>query len=378
LANSAEHFMGFFRYLLAVAVVIGHTQVIDWLPIIGAGLAVKLFFIVSGFYMGLIQTQKYGPLPNGKWLFYSNRFLRLFPVFWLILTLELSFLFAQQRIAPHADLRFEQFTHLFDSGGWVPFANVVSQLSLFGNELFSLVSWTSQDHFSLHTSSVPADAVRGWQFIVMPHTWTLSCELFFYALIPFLNRLSTKLLVVVVAINIAVSSQLGVMIDPTLADVANDYFAPLQLGFFIVGLLAFRIWNRWGTWLNSHSKIAIGAATVLFAATLCFGSLLQLSHRGSLWGIYLLTILTLPALFQLTKNSRIDRQIGNLSYPLYLVHILIIRLIGAIPGLGDNEAFLTSQRYPFTTILIATLAAWAVNRCVEIPIDRFRSRRVPA
>jgi len=368
--------MGFFRYLLAVAVVVGHTHELSWLPLIGAGLAVKLFFIVSGFYMGLIQTQKYGPLPNGKWLFYSNRFLRLFPVFWLILALELIFLLAEQHFTPHAGLRFEQFAQLLNSGGWVPFANIASQLSLFGNELFSLFSWTPEEQFFLHTSPIPPDAVRGWNFILMPHTWTLSCELFFYALIPFLNRLSTRLLVVIVALNIAISSQLGVLVDPSLADVTNDYFAPLQLGFFIAGLLAFRIWNHWGSWLKKNSKVALGAAAILFAVTLFFGNLLQLSHRGSIWGIYLLTALALPSLFQLTKSSRFDRKIGNLSYPLYLVHILIIRLIDAIPGLGNNDVFLSSQLYTFTTILISTFAAWAVNQCIEIPIDRFRSRRV--
>jgi len=43
------------------------------------GDAVEAFFIVSGFYMSLILTQKYGD--KGLWLFYSNRLLRLYPLY---------------------------------------------------------------------------------------------------------------------------------------------------------------------------------------------------------------------------------------------------------------------------------------------------------
>lgn len=80
--------MGLLRLLLAFAVVIGHSAPIPGLPLLGAGLAVKVFFVVSGFYMALILSEKYEAKPRGRWLFYSNRFLRIFPLYWVVLGVD--------------------------------------------------------------------------------------------------------------------------------------------------------------------------------------------------------------------------------------------------------------------------------------------------
>jgi peptidoglycan/LPS O-acetylase OafA/YrhL len=71
--------MGLLRYLLAAAVIVAHSAPIPGLPLLAGDLAVKLFFLVSGFYMGLILSEKYLTLPGGLALFYGNRFLRIFP-----------------------------------------------------------------------------------------------------------------------------------------------------------------------------------------------------------------------------------------------------------------------------------------------------------
>jgi len=81
--------MGTLRLLLAFAVVIGHSAPIPGLPLLGAGLAVKVFFVVSGLYMALILSEKYEAQPHGRWLFYSNRFLRIFPLYWVVLGLDM-------------------------------------------------------------------------------------------------------------------------------------------------------------------------------------------------------------------------------------------------------------------------------------------------
>ena len=47
-----------------------------------------------------------------------------------------------------------------------------------------------------------------------------------------------------------------------------------------------------------------------------------------LWGAALFFTLALPGLFESTRNIRWMNTIGDLSYPVYLVHLLLILLIG--------------------------------------------------
>src|SRR5437660_1584735 len=73
--------MGLLRLFLAISVAIQHSGK-AWG--IGGGRAVEIFFIISGFYMGLI-------LNSGKYQHYKtyliNRFLRIFPLYWVNLLL---------------------------------------------------------------------------------------------------------------------------------------------------------------------------------------------------------------------------------------------------------------------------------------------------
>jgi peptidoglycan/LPS O-acetylase OafA/YrhL len=78
--------MGMLRLLLAISVVIAHTDSLFGMKLIGGELAVKIFFIISGFYMSLVLDGKYSGR-NNYWLFIKNRCLRLFPMYWFVLLL---------------------------------------------------------------------------------------------------------------------------------------------------------------------------------------------------------------------------------------------------------------------------------------------------
>ena len=81
--------MGAIRILLAIIVLLNHSGFL--LNVFDAGLAVETFFIVSGFYMALILNEKYIGKNNSYKLFISNRFLKLYPIYWVVLVLSLMF-----------------------------------------------------------------------------------------------------------------------------------------------------------------------------------------------------------------------------------------------------------------------------------------------
>lgn len=370
--------MGLLRYLLAVAVVVAHSAPIAGLPLLGGGLAVKLFFLVSGFYMGLILSEKYQSLPGGVGLFYSNRFLRIFPVFWLVLAVEMALLPLWQASSSGGDPRWTLWREAWSAGGegGVLLA-ALSQLSLVGAEVFSLFSWSPEKGWFWHVAgTLPEDGVRGWAFLAMPHSWTLSCELLFYLFAPALNRLATPALAVLLTATILATWWLLGLLPPTLAEVTADFFGPAQMGFFLAGMLAYRL-HAAGLYAGARRVLAPWAVGALFLAVLSHGWLGTLSHRLSLWGLFALATLALPALFELSRRSRWDRAVGELSYPVYLVHLLAIAFVLLAAGAqGTEAAFRGSVWFPLASILLSTILAWGIVVVFDRPLDRYRQRRV--
>src|SRR5829696_4626838 len=77
--------MGLFRLTLAFCVVLAHGLNVA-VPAASADVAVQTFYIVSGFYMGLVLTEKYHRL----WSFFTNRILRLYPAYVAVLLITLA------------------------------------------------------------------------------------------------------------------------------------------------------------------------------------------------------------------------------------------------------------------------------------------------
>ena len=51
--------MGLIRALLAISVILAHSESFLGLSLVGGKVAVQAFFIISGFYMALILNEKY-------------------------------------------------------------------------------------------------------------------------------------------------------------------------------------------------------------------------------------------------------------------------------------------------------------------------------
>ena len=80
--------MGTIRFLLAFSVVFAHMDLHSQFFNNGSD-AVQLFFIISGFYMFMVLKEKYVKLDRSYWYFISNRFLRLYPIYFLILIMTI-------------------------------------------------------------------------------------------------------------------------------------------------------------------------------------------------------------------------------------------------------------------------------------------------
>jgi len=339
--------MGTFRLVLAVAVLIAHVattlghsvvnresmHILVW-----SGEAVFAFFVISGFYMSLIVNEKYSKLQRGTLRFYANRALRLYPVHWIILILYALY-----------------------------YAKTGTPSFLLGDDREPLARWLHavvSNTFFLGVETLPLHGPGNWRFVVGP-IWSLSIECYFYLLAPFVVMRRLRVLLGFCAAALAFRLLLyhtGVPLLPW-----RYFFFPADLVFFLIGSVSYRVY----AWLRDKPyaiPLGIGAALAIAASVVAppMWTAPDLDQPVA-WAFYALVALGTPALFALTRRSRIDNYLGQLSYPVYLAHILVIDWVAGIglPRWLDKGL----------AALVLTLALSAVlYAVVDRPVERLRRR----
>lgn len=374
--------MGCLRLFLALVVVAAHTLPAGRLPIFGGNLAVKLFFVVSGFYMALILSEKYNqPGGTGTRLFYSNRALRIFPLLWLVLAMEIVCAAIVPSVTGTDWAQWPGLLgRLWEQGHLLAIAALgFSQMSGFAVDAMHLVSFDSAGAAHLYDGPVAGDSLRGWQPLPMSHAWSISCELVFYLLAPVLVRMRLAWLAVVAVASALLDPLLsrGLRL-PALADVASNFAAPCQFGYFVLGIAAYRLY-RHPRWSPSVAHPLAQASVVAAFAAVCvfYSGWNRLSYTGTLVLLYTGVVLAIPVLFARCARLTWDREIGDLSYPVYLTHVTVIRFfdLPAVTGrLGAG--FHGSLAHASLVAIISIALSWLIVRTIDHRIDAYRQARL--
>jgi peptidoglycan/LPS O-acetylase OafA/YrhL len=150
------------------------------------------------------------------------------------------------------------------------------------------------------------------------------------------------------------------------------WFVPATLCMFGMGSLGYWAYRRiktwrWAAWIG-WAAIA-GMVGWVLVMTWLYDIVIPVNGTNSLdeprfWIAYLSFALALPFAFCATKRVALDRMIGDLSYPLYIVHGLIIGLL--FNQLGHPE----SNGFVLLAAAVSIAAAVAMRIVVEIPAER--------
>ena len=338
--------MGTFRFVLALAVLMAHVATSIGASVVNrqslhilvwSGNAVFAFFIISGFYMSLIVNEKYAKLPNGRWRFYANRALRLYPIHWTILLI---------------------YAAAYVASGTPSFLTGAYREPL-GRWLYAVGANT----FFFGVEVLPIRDVANWKFVVGP-IWSLSIEFYFYLLAPFVVGRSLRALTALCAIALSFRLALYLFDVPMLP--WRYFFFPADLVFFLMGSLSYRLY----AWLQGRSMaryLGAGAAALL---ALCIVSPALWTapdlDQPIAWLFYACVWICTPLLFNLTRASKLDNALGQLSYPIYLSHVLVIDVVRGL-DLGHVDKGLVA------TVVTIVLSA-ALYIVVDRPIERIRRR----
>jgi peptidoglycan/LPS O-acetylase OafA/YrhL len=299
--------MGVLRLLFALSVLLVHDME-GWFKLIDGAAAVQCFFAISGFYMALVLNERYAAPAT----FYFNRALRLFPTYWAVVLLTLAAAMLAGRptfidVAQHSGLTWDARALVF-----------VSSFFLIGSDAMLFVRPTEAG--LVFTASFWAEPPQLFWYHPIPPAWSLPVEMAFYALAPFLVGCRWRLLG---ALLLGLTARVIVYKLFGSHDPWRYRFFPAEVSLFCAGGLAYHF---------SRAMQARAAARRI--GFVCLGLLIALMplypHLPSVARyvpVSAALLASLPFVFALTRDSATDRWIGELSYPVYLLHFLVLQYL---------------------------------------------------
>jgi peptidoglycan/LPS O-acetylase OafA/YrhL len=317
---------GVFRLALALIVVIYHLSKYMFL----GGFAVYCFFILSGYWVVRMYSEKYNNLKMATLKFYASRIIRIYPLYiaMTLLTLFMNIIFT----AGYTDL-LKSF-------------NPLNWITIFGLIGYNTGPW------------------------IIPPAWSLDIEMQFYIIVPVIWLIISKLKMTTLFLFLAFLIWFNFCFN--IFEIGTVYKHKVMpfLFYFILGAKLYLNPD-----LFSKKQVNIGVLLFIIIIVLhyIFPTLrVKVIEKTDL--IYfeqinlLLPLLLLPFIsYNLkVKSDKKDRMYGNLSYTIYLFHwVLIVPYNYYFSNLGF------AQRMPFALIYI--LATVVISNYIlkyfEVPIQ---------
>ncbi len=347
------------RGVAALWVLLGHTLVASgWrLPVLTSPYAVDLFIMISGFLMAfhfhLRQDREPWPAPSTWARFWIRRVFRIAPLYYVVLALGLGFgVFLQAGYAALDAVASNPTPAGFFHD--TSLANILLHLSF----LFGLVT--------------PYDA-----HAPLPD-WSISLEMQFYLIFPFLMLLGMR-------IGIACMTSLLAMVSVALLVLFPSYFAsffqpsplPMRLPLFLSGMLvASVLWERRRTW-----RIALAVLLPVVTLAAFPGAVKPVAIDCGLVATF--TALVASDLLPVGEHARgwlrsASRRLGgrpfgfmaDVSYGVYLIHMPLLFIASGVAARYFGVGVFAPLRFfaLLAMILPATyLLAWIAYRLIEQP-----------
>jgi peptidoglycan/LPS O-acetylase OafA/YrhL len=340
------------RGLAALWVLVGHCMLLTgfYLPVMGQpDFGVDLFILLSGFLM-VFQYQlrqnfeDWGRL--GTWAsFWTRRFFRIAPLFYLMLAAGLLAgpIIYEDRVVIDIFLgrELQQPARYLDAGA--------TNIALHATFLFGLL---------------PSYAFR----TPLPD-WSLGLEMQFYAVFPFLILLMRKSSWPVTAL--LVSSMAATVVwamTRTGISYPMPAFLPLKMHLFLCGMLTAAALG------GSRKRLALYLGLVIMLAAIPIGGTQDLQHMIVRTLIVLVFFALVHARVVGTISALLGSRplywLGELSYGVYLLHLLIMQPVAAWAITRWGHGMDAPERFLLVLGIVAPLTyaiAYVTYTIVEVP-----------
>ena len=336
----------------------------------GSAVALPMYFVISGFVIFLPAARGNGKLQSLRW-YALRRIARIVPAYYACIAVQLlawPFLFGESP-SPMATRRGIEL--------------VLGHLVFLQKLLFNEVDIG----FGLNGS-----------------VWTLTLEEFFYASIPLLSLFVFRhpRAAFFGSLGFTLAWRLAMFYLPEVAGAigapAPDYLLPSHLfhqfpGYLfqfltgsVVALLYVRWWGKWSTskWWTASKAVHAVCLVLLALAMLRVGFLEK--YRGIVrditydmvpafvFAVMILAVALGPAGPKKLYANRFCRFFGDISYGVYLWHMLVIQVVfryGGVYGMAPGRVILT---YMLWVVPVSILLGWLSFRLIERPLSQFVKR----
>jgi peptidoglycan/LPS O-acetylase OafA/YrhL len=338
-----------YRFLLALCVVQGHLFLGG--PPGLAWQAVFSFYVLSGFLMTLVLNEIYGFGPRSFGRFFANRILRLYPAYYaVVLVTVLHIVF----ISP---------TNLLNGALSLP----QTATEWLANVLIAGLVGIDQSQVVAHR--------------LVPTAWSLTIELFCYALLAAYFARSKPRLWALLGGGLAITAvHFGLQFRTAPPDYGFlDHYVVLQAGLipFAVGGLAY--FHRRSRWFEPGGR----RMGILALFLLLNGGLDYLSefHRN-VSGLYIAVALNLflvPMLFrhdEMHRKQRWQVTLGGIAYPIFISHWFV----GTLVFLQFNTLAPRGVAHCLLSLAASILVSLALYLGIDRNVEKLRVRlkRPPA
>ncbi len=346
--------MGLLRLFLAITVFISHFGNIEkFNTLISGELAVRVFYVISGFYIQLIISQ-YEHQKHWKRNFYLSRIFRLFPTYYLILILTMIW-------SGTSCNRYCINMVINDSLSSLAIY-YVTNFFIVGQSIVRFLTY----HYNTGSFSFDPNITRPSYWLsnmeIVGQAWSLAIELYFYCMAPFILKRRSSTLIIIALCSFAIKIFLA-MHGYDNSNTWYNAFFPAEIHTFLLGALAARIAMD-SSRLNPLKKYLAVSGIFYFIAW----NYKQIAFIAEPDELLILSVFCfLPFVYAATCNSYIDRWIGELSYPVYLNHLLVIAFLG--------QYITNPHLYLLSSIALSIVMGICMILLIEHPIARFRHRK---
>ncbi|MBI3510809.1 MAG: acyltransferase [Bacteroidetes bacterium] len=362
--------MGVIRTLLALAVVLYHSYGIGKHDnyMTGGMVSVETFYIISGFYMAMILNEKYR---TGSYrLFITNRFLRIFPLYWACLLLVLAVCILG-KIFYNDSFYLWYWTSQWSHLAWSSIIlMILANIFLFGSD-WLLFTGVKKETGTLAFTTTPynSNPLSG-QYLLIPQIWSVGIEFSFYLFAPFLVR--TKWFLQFLLVLAALTLRYFLYAKNLNYDPWTYRFFPNEIAFFLAGSLAYK-----ASVLLKEKKISSGIGfagwLIILFCIIYYPHFSFIPLEKRCWYFYSLFLILLPFIFIYSKSFSIDRFIGELSFPIYVCHHVIMFMWRRYFFTPEHSAQM--NWFGIVTALCSIAAAVLLYFGVVRPVEKVRARR---
>ena len=329
---------GSFRLILALTVVVFHA-----VSFISFGHAVVyMFFVLSGYWIFKMYSEKYLKFDDSYWVYLKSRFLRLYPIYWVILFFTLSCYI----ILPGVwDIVIEN-----SKGGVI--SNFVSNFFVIGN------------------------GIKNTYWFILP-AWSLAVELQFYIIAPLLVLFQKSKNTVFIFF--IISSLVSIILVYLNVKIAVYDSILLYLPYFLLGGIVY-FWN-----LKVNYKVAktalllvIGLIVVSHVVTDFRMILLDKEEQYLFLGYAvsevfncILTLVISPFIIynirQPVKNFQTDSLLSSMSFVVYLLHWPLLQIYSF--AVENSTSGVLKMAYALLYLIICIVLSYIISRYIDMELE---------